>query len=271
VRGNTARPYMSARGLTSLRERLSERDMAIIRQVAALRLMSARQIEAIHFPVSQHDNELAATRARQRVLMRLCRERLLSSLDRRVGGVRAGSAGLVLALGPVGQRILTSSNRRRRPYEPGLHFFEHTLAASQLVVDVMAAARAGSLELLSLEAEPVCWRQVSGLHGRRWLRPDVFLVLGVNDYELRWFCEVDLATESIPTVLGKCRLYGAYRQTGREQANSGGVFPRVCWITPDETRAERLREAIALDRRLPAQLFVVTTSEQALATLSSVT
>lgn len=262
-----ARSYLSAKALTQLRERLSDRDMAIIRQVAELRLMSAKQIQAVHFPPDRHDNELAAIHARQRVLTRLCRERLLMALRRRVGGVRAGSSGLVLMLGPIGQRVLGLSARRRQ-YEPGQHFFEHTLAVAQLVVDVTVAARVGALELLSVQAEPACWRQVADLHGRRWLRPDAFLALGVEGYELRWFCEVDRATESIPTVLGKCRGYVAYRRTGREQAKGGGVFPRVCWITPDETRAQKLREAIEQDHQLPAQLFVVTTADQAVTALS---
>lgn len=267
--GNTARPYTTARGVAHLRERLSERDLGVIGRVAELRLMSARQIQAVHFPASEHASEAAATRARQRVLTRLCRERLLAPLARRVGGVRAGSSGMVLSLGPVGQRVLGFGGRRRS-HEPGLRFFEHTLAVSQLVVDVTVAARAGQLELLEVQVEPACWRQVADLHGRRWLRPDASLALGVDGYELCWFCEVDQATESIPTVLGKCRQYVAYRQSGREQARSGGVFPRVCWITPDETRAQRLREAIERDRQLPALLFVVTTNEQALTALGSV-
>jgi hypothetical protein len=108
------RPYMSARGVAQTRERLSGRDLAIIRQVAGLRLMSAKQIQAVHFPDAAHDNEQAATRARQRVLERLTRERLLIRLERRIGGVRAGSAGFVLALGPVGQRVLAASGSRRR-------------------------------------------------------------------------------------------------------------------------------------------------------------
>ena len=92
------RAYVSARGLAQLRERLSGRDVAIIQQVAELRLMSARQLQALHFPTAEHHNDLAATRARQRVLARLIRERLLIRLTRRIGGVRARSAGFVLAL-----------------------------------------------------------------------------------------------------------------------------------------------------------------------------
>ena len=266
-----ARPYVSARGLTQTRERLSTRDLGIIKQVAKLRLMSARQIQALHFPDAEHDNEQAATRARQRVLERLTRERLLIRLDRRIGGVRAGSAGFVLALGPVGQRVLAAGGPRRRSYEPTLRFVDHTLAIAQLIVDVTVASRCGLLDLLDVQPEPRCWREFSDMGGRRLLRPDTFLALGSGEYELRWFIEVDRASESLPVVVRKCRLYADYYQSGKEQAAQGGVFPRVSWIAPDELRAERLRQAIARDRQLPERLFVVTTSEQAVAVLSHTT
>jgi hypothetical protein len=264
-----ARPYASARGVAHIRERLSARDLAVIRQVADLRLMSARQLQALHFPDSEHDNEQAATRARQRVLARLTRDRLLIRLERRIGGVRAGSAGFVLALGPVGQRVLAIDGPRRRSYEPGLRFVDHTLAVSQLIVDVSVAARRGLFDLLDAQAEPRSWRQFSGLGGQRLLRPDAFLALGVGQYELRWFIEIDRASESLPVIVRKCRLYADYYQSGREQAAHGGVFPRVCWVVPDEGRAERVRQAIERDRTLPERLFVVTTSEQAATVLSS--
>ena len=57
--------------------------------------------------------------------------------------------------------------------------------------------------------------------------------LGSGEYELRWFIEVDRGSESLPVIVRKCRLYADYYQSGREQANGGGVFPRVCWIVPD--------------------------------------
>jgi hypothetical protein len=271
VRGRptSTRPYVSARGAARLRERLSERDRGVIRQVAELRLMSARQIQAIHFPDDEHENGAAATRARQRVLRRLCRDGLLVALERRIGGVRAGSAGLVLALGPVGQRVLAANGPRRRSYEPTWRFVDHTLATAQLIVDLSVAARRGQLDVLASQAEPQCWREVVGIGGRQWLRPDAFLMLGVGDYELRWFIEVDRASESLPVVVRKCRLYADYYQSGKEQGAHGGVFPRVCWVVPDDARAERLRVAIARDRHLPGQLFVVATNAQAVAALTA--
>ncbi|HTW43115.1 MAG TPA: replication-relaxation family protein [Solirubrobacteraceae bacterium] len=242
--------------------------MSIIAQVADLRLMSGRQIQAIHFPRGAHVSELSATRTRQRVLLRLIRDDLLSPLQRRVGGIRAGSAGLVVAPGPLAGRLLRSG-RRRPLYEPTSRFFDHTLAISQVVVDVSLAVRDGAIESVEYESEPKCWRVWSGISGRRLLRPDLALALGVDGYELRWFCEVDRATESLSTVLGKCRLYVEYYQAGGEQAKHG-VFPRVCWVVPDDERAERLKEAIARERQFPGGLFTVATSEQAVQALSTI-
>jgi hypothetical protein len=247
-----------------IRDRLSGRDQAIIGQVGKLRLMSARQIQAVHFPNVEHDNELAATRARQRVLERLTRAQLLSRLERRIGGIRAGSAGFVLALGPIGQRVLNLGGPRRRSYEPTWRFVDHTLAISQLVVDLTLASRQGRLDLLECQAEPECWREFSAYQaGRRLLRPDALITLGSGDYELRWFIEVDRSSESLPVIVRKCQLYAEYYQSGIEQTTYG-VFPRVCWVVPNEARAERIRDAIVRDRSLPTQLFVVTTSADAL-------
>lgn len=262
------RPYLSAGGARSLRAQLSDRDLAVIRQVVALRLMSARQIEAVHFPSSEHGSLSAATRARQRVVARLVRERLLLSLARRIGGVRAGSAGLILAPGPVAQRVLRLSSARRHAYEPSERFALHTLAISQLVVDIILASRNGQCELLDWQTEPASWRSFTGLAGRQVIRPDALVSLGVGEYALDWFVEVDRATESLPTILTKCRLYAEYYQSGEEQARRG-VFPRVCWVVPDAARAERLQAATTRSRQFPDGLFVVTTSERAVRRLCS--
>lgn len=269
MRGNTVvkRRYIGPEGLERLRSQLSERDVAIVSQIAELRLMSALQIKAMHFPVGEHDNEPAASRACQRVLARLVRDRLLGRLDRRVGGVRAGSSGYVYGLGPVGQRVLDLDGPRRRYHEPTIRFLDHTLAITQLVVEVTTAARQGLLDVLACQAEPACYRQFSGLGGREVLRPDLFLGLGVGDFEHRWFIEIDRGSESVPVVVRKCHLFEAYYGSGREQA-AHGVFPRVCWIVPDQRRALALRRAFARDRRLSDRLFVVTTTADALTTLT---
>lgn len=253
-------------GLDDLHGELSGRDVAIVGQVADLRLMSARQIEVVHFPVGEHETDAAAARASRRCLERLARDRLLVRLERRIGGVRAGSGSFVYALGPVGHRVLRREQPRPRYREPTALFVDHTLAVAQLVVDVTVAARAGSVELLGCQAEPRCWRQFTSTSGLTTLRPDLFVSVGVGEFEHRWFCEADRGTEHLPALIRKCRHYEAYYATGTEQAIHG-VFPRVCWLVPDARRAERFRKAIDADGRLTDALFVVATTDQALEVL----
>jgi hypothetical protein len=255
-----------ARALIEIQDELSGRDRAILGQVGDLRLMSGRQIVAIHFPVSEHDNLSAATRACNRVLRRLVRDRLLVRLERRVGGIRGGSSSFVYALGTIGHRALDAAGARPRLGEPTPAFVLHALAVAQLVVDCTLASRGRQFDLLVCQAEPRCWRQFTNASGRVVLRPDLLLALGVGEYEGRFFLEVDRGTEHFPTVIGKCRLYESYYHSGREQS-AHGVSPRTCWIVPSETRARQLRGAIDRDRKLTSQLFMVTTSEKALATL----
>lgn len=259
-------PYSrtGSKGLEVVRHELTGRDLAIIGQVAELRLLSAVQLKDVHFPVGDHDNDAAAMRACQRVLIRLVRDRLLIRLERRLGGVRAGSSSFVYALGSVGQRVLTPDGaRRRRLYEPTPRFLDHTLAIAQIVVDATNAARRNELEVLMSQAEPRCHRQFSANGGWAVLKPDLFVNLGVDDYEHRWFVEVDMSTESLPVVLRKCQLYEDYYQTGKEQ-EAHGVFPKVCWVVPNEVRAQRIRDGIKRDRKLTDRLFVVTTADKTL-------
>lgn len=260
---------VSQRGLLALRERLSERDQLILEYVGQLRLLHARQIQSLLFPVEHHASAATAARCCRRVLERLTRERVLLRLERRVGGVRAGSASFIYALGPVGHRLIEIDGRRRRLREPSLLFVDHTLAVADLLVEVTVAGREGAWEFVQWQSEPSSWREVVTLGGTIVLRPDLFLVLAVGEYELRWFIEVDRATEHLPAITRKCRLYNSYYRSGSEQQRRS-VFPRVLWITPTDRRTAWLREAIAADPRLAAGLFVVATSGEALRALAEV-
>jgi len=258
---------LGARGLRLLRYQLSARDLAIVTEVAEFRLMSARQVEAFHFTEAEHDTALAAARACRRVLERLVRERLLIRLERRIGGVRAGSASFVYALGPVAQRVLEMEGPRKRFKEPSTHFTDHTLAVTQLAVDLTMAGRNGYLDQLEVVTEPRCWRRYAGAEGHVVLRPDLALTLGVHEYEYRWFVEVDLGTEHLPTLLAKCRAYDDYYRTGIEQGTHG-VFPRVCWIMPTSERAKDLERKVKASGRLLPAMFAVTTSDGVLTTVT---
>src|SRR5437868_15248922 len=105
-----------------VRDRLGERDRQILATIARVRLATGAQLERLHFldlPPSHR------SRSRRRVLRRLVDWRVLVPLERRIGGVRAGSAGLVLALDSAGQWLANVNSRAtgdnaavRRPTQP---------------------------------------------------------------------------------------------------------------------------------------------------------
>ena len=258
---------LGERGLARLRRDLSARDLGIIGHVGDLRLMSVGQIEALCFPSEAHKSALSARRVCRRVLERLTRDHLLVRVERRIGGVSAGSAGYVYALGPVGARLLSAGSGRRHFREPSGAFVDHTLAIAQLAVDLTVSARSGAFDVVELQAEPRCWRQMSNLGGRTVLRPDLFVSLGIGELEHRLFIEVDRGSEHLPTLVRKCQLYTAYYRTGREQ-DAHGVFPRVCWVLPNERRAQQLTRVLDRSAHLVDGLFRITTTERALGELS---
>jgi hypothetical protein len=249
--------YLGRRGLAQLRERLSGRDLTVIRSVAEHRFLTARQIEALYF--ADHASPLAGARVCRRVLARLSQERLLKRLQRRVGGIRAGSASFVYALGPAGSRVI--DQYRRRVTEPSPTFLDHTLAVAEAYVELVRASRAGRIELVRVDVEPACWRRYVGYGGsREVLKPDLYVVTGSGEFEDCWFLEIDRGTESPLTLRRKADAYEAYRRSGREQA-AHGAFPLVVWVAPDERRAGRIEKAIDARRERKAELFRTTSSE----------
>lgn len=109
---------------------------------------------------------------------------------------------------------------------------------------MVARTRSSRAELLGFETEPASWRRFGS---GSVLKPDYAVRLAVDDIELATFVEIDLGTESLPSVVRKCQSYIQYWQTGTEQAQHQ-VFPAVVWLVPDERRKARLQEGIG---RLP--------------------
>lgn len=245
------------------RRHLSERELAVMASVSRYRYLSARQIEELHF--FDHASPLTGARTCRRVLERLTDVGVLRRLERRIGGVRAGSASFVYALAPLGHRILDNGNGGRvRRREPSEEFLDHTLAIAELAVNLHRLARGDeSVAIIRIEPEPGCWRRFTAdLEGTQTLKPDLTVSLRAGDYEYLWFIEVDLATHSGAAVVRKCHLYHRYWSTGIEQDRSG-IFPRVLFVTPGLRRAGLLKRSIASARHLNHELFTVTTIEDA--------
>jgi hypothetical protein len=228
---------------------LSARDWAVVRDVARLRLVTGRQLERLHF------TELSKTSGpvvRRRVLGRLTKERVLQTLERRIGGVRAGSAGLVFALDAAGVRLMAEDGRPGRPNLPGERYLRHVLAVSQLYVDLLERARERELRLDVFQAEPASWWR-DGRGG--WLKPDGYAHVSNKEHTDHWWIECDLDTEHLPTLRRKFMTYLDFYHQG--QLGPQGIMPWVLITVPD---AKRYSDIVRLISQLPSQadqLFTV--------------
>jgi len=242
----TKRTYITEGRLDVLRRQLSPADWDILRDVDRLGLVSGDQLARLHYGTSPSDRRLARLH-----LARLTDQQVLGRLGRRVGGVRAGSAGYVYVLDVAGQRLVDPERRRAwRRSTPGEAFLAHFIEVSELYVALRIAERSHRLTLTAFDTEPVCWRSYGGPGGGRLVvKPDAFVIVTEGGWEQHHFVELDRATESTPRVVAKAKVYGRYFQSGREQA-AGGLFPRVLWVVPTTDRATALTAALAA---LPAE------------------
>ncbi len=258
--------YVTTAVLRKLSAQLTERDYEVVQTVSALRFASGLQIQRMHFADS---TDAGNARAARRALLRLVRLGVLKRLPRSVGGARAGSVGFVYRLGRTGQRLATMrgwlpDNRQWQSHVPGRLFLDHALQVAELHTLLVETDRTGRVELLSLEAEPACWRH----YGQRTiLKPDSYVRLGSGDYEDSYFIEVDMGTESSRTLQRKLSDYLAYETSGREQAEHG-VFPKTLWLAPDAERAGVIRDCIARLPRSARELFQVASFPGLLDTLA---
>ncbi len=257
---------LGRRDLRTVAADLSERDWAILRFVQHHRLATTVHLRRVFF--TTHASQSAATRACVRVLDRLLTKRVLTRLERRVGGVRHGSASFVWCLDVVGDRLTrTDGDARRRLHEPTFAFLAHTLALTETHVQLHEAASAGAFHLTVVQVETEAWRPYVAPSGAKSiLKPDLLVTVSSPAYDDHWYLEIDLGTESLPVLLRKCAAYANYRRTGHAQAEHG-VFPRVLWVLPTPARVTRLQSAIAAEPKLPDRLFTCITDDAVTMTL----
>tara|TARA_B100000614_G_scaffold258646_1_gene281396 strand:+ start:321 stop:1178 length:858 start_codon:yes stop_codon:yes gene_type:complete len=257
---------ISASELTRLRGALSSRDWHVLRFLAQFRYASTGQIRRRYFV--DHTSQDAATRATLRVLDRLFEHRLITRLERRVGGYPHGSAAYIWHLDAADERLTRTKDAPRRRYaDPAWPFLEHTLQITETAVQLHELAASNDLEVSRLDVEPDSWRSfLTPQGGKAILKPDLFATVSSADYDDHWYIEIDRGTETLPVLLTQCRAYAAYRRTGRARAEHG-VFPRVLWVLPTQRRVARLQAAIAADPDLPERIFTCVTPEKFAATI----
>lgn len=257
-----SRAYLTQAELVALGAELTEREAAVLKTVAELRLVSGGQLQRLHFPAD-------SVRHRRRVLASMVARRLLARLERTVGGRRPGSSEYLYVLGTVGQRLTRPDGPRgRHPGTPGPAFVAHALAVSELAVRLSEAERRSQVEVLEFTAEPACWRSFPGPGGgRQMLKPDAAARLALGQFEDSWFIEVDRDSESMTTIGRKLDVYRRYWASGIEQGRRG-VFPRTLWLVPTERRYRELVDACARQPAEAWQLHQVTLYENFLPTVT---
>lgn len=261
---STPRTRVSAHRRQMLTQQLSERDWRVLDDLHQHGFLTTAHICDLDF--GPHASADTAARTTRRVLARLARDRLIESLPRRQGGPLGGSTPSVWRLTSAGRRLREAHRPALRALTPTHQRLLHSLAVADLHVAVRQAAANGK-QTVDVALEPTCWRSFHGLGGeQRTVKPDLALTVHGSDvhgaYVDRWFIEVDLGTEHLPTLIAKCRAYQDYYLSGSE-TKDGQAFPLVVWACSEERRVTQLGTAVARTSSLTPQMFRYCTLDQA--------
>ena len=233
--------------------------------VAAHRFATTTQLARLTAP--EYTSPASALRQTQRHLASLAQQRLLTSLERRVGGWQSGSAVTIWAATTRGQRLVAVDEgdevpRRQRPREVSTTFLDHLLAITEVRTSIEEAVRQEADTEAAVALEPDCWRTALSPSGQvQVLRPDLAVTITSPAYEDRYLMEVDRATENPGRVIATCWRYQEHQATS-VQASDGDVFPLVVWLVPTDRRRHRLERAIAHSTGLLRELFRVIRLDQ---------
>ena len=231
---------------------ISERDRAVLELLGVTRFASADQIARAVFASG---TPVGRRRRAQAALTRMVGEGVLTRLDRRIGGIRAGSAGFVYRLGPRSHRIL-GGTAKRPGTDPAWISVDHQLAVAELAAQLIEAQRAGHCSELKMIGEPDCWRKFSSSGGVRLVKADLEIRFSLEGRRAALWVEMDRATQAPARIRSKAERYLDYWRTGLEHQRLGG-FPKVLFVAPDLARAEQLSVVLGEIREPAAAMFSV--------------
>jgi hypothetical protein len=247
--------------LRQLAAELPDRYTEPVLHLSRARALSGGQLDRL---LRQPDTApRTAERARQRAMTHLCHLGLAATLDRRIGGIRAGSAGYVHVLTPAGHKLaalLTGQQpprRIRHSRAPGAMFIHHALDIAEIYVQLTEKSRSDSIRVAAFITEPASWWRASGIV----LRPDAYTRLATPTHRDCWWLEIDRDTESAPRLRDKLRDYTDHADSGG--TGPDGVLPRVVFTVPDEKRAAAIRAAIAAAPGADTGFITVATHREA--------
>ena len=254
---------VSLKQLEELEPSLSDRDKNVLRSIQAYRYLTTSQIQRLH--VIDAASPSAALRAASRNLKKLKEHHLIGALARRIGGIYSGSGSSVWHLDAAGEHLLRLLDNKARlhktNFEPSAYFLAHTLSVSECFVRLTEMSRKKGVHLSEAQNEPYCWRPYNDAGKIVSLKSDLFAITLCDNYEDRWFFEIDLATESPIKVIEKCHRYLQYYRSGLEQEQYR-VFPLVVWIAPDAARKSSVELRIKEEFSKQPNIFVVITPDE---------
>jgi hypothetical protein len=251
--------YVTHKRLVRLERTLTPRDRALIDTLDQLRVATTLHLRQLHYA---EYTPASAARLAPHTLRRLQRLRVVTQLDRQLGGIRAGSRSAVWSLDVAGQKLASGcgpagGSRLRRAWTPGLAFLSHRLAVTTVYVELVEVERTGRIQNLSFEAEPQSWRRFTTFGGAsEYLKPDAAVRLTRGAFERGVFLEIDRATQGPTTIMRKLCVYSRYWESGREQQRHG-YFPEVVFSVPSEARQKTLTGVVAHHRSEARELFRV--------------
>lgn len=230
---------ISCARLRLLVDELTPRYTAPLPHLARVRLLSGAQLDRL-LAAPELSPETVG-RVRRRIMARLTALGLVAMLGRRIGGVRAGSAGHVYTLTTAGHRFLALVNnapppaRKQPSHAPGDLFLTHTLTISGVYVDLIEHSRGGGFHVHTFTTEPQCWHPTGN---GAYVRPDAYVIVRTGAIGHCWWLEIDNGTETIPRLRAKIRTYRDFLTSGG--IGPDGVPPRVLFTTPDTHRARSI-------------------------------
>ena len=223
--------------------RLTERDVDILKAVAAYRVLRQDHIQQLFFG------------SKSTAQYRLSHLYQHGFLARHFLPVYAGWSPTLYTLDKRGIAILKSECGIQRVIlwdsENGHEFLSHTLSINDCRVAVTVACRDSGYFLkhwsteadLKADYDRVMITDLKGKKQSVSLIPDSYFTLETPKGKASFFLEIDMGTMTVGRFQNKIRAYMAYVQTGKYQERYGTKSLRVLCVTNSMVRAGHLKSA----------------------------
>ena len=163
---------------------LSIQEGHVLKFLLKAKYVTTKQLARLYFTDSVSSS--TALRRANLTTKKLNEKDYIGHLDRRIGGVRSGSGSFVWAISIKGLKWLkyfkpSLAITRQNNYEPTWHHLEHTLAISEIFVQLTELKNRHSIQSIDkFQFEPNCWRGWLDNHaGRMILKPDCYTFIPV--------------------------------------------------------------------------------------------